>query len=46
VIRAAAGKRERRSGLRRAIIRALNRMEAVIASHFRWILASDSGAVY
>ena len=46
VIRAPAGNHERRSGSPRAIIRALNGMEAVAVSHFRWILASEPRAVY
>ena len=46
MIRAPAGKHERRLGSRRAIIRALNGMEAVAGSPFRWILASEPGAVY
>jgi hypothetical protein len=41
-----AGKHEPWSGSRRAIIRALNGMEAVADSHFRWILASEPAAVY
>jgi hypothetical protein len=46
MIRAPAGNHERRSASRRAIIRALNGMEAVAGSHFLWILASEPGAVY